>query len=302
MRDLDWIGMSDTQRGQLIAMWLLAADRKGTVPDDPTLIARLCFMSDVPDLEWFVQQGFMERDVNVTPTRQPVDANVTSDRRQHDAPETEAEETRIEAEERTRARGLATTNGTGPPGLVGVIHRTFITKGKHLMLSEHQMEFVRSLADRAGHEPDPAAWAKRYLAEAWKLRQGGQDVWARATVAAVRDLWREDASESHRSHERTTDQLQAAATPRRADARGTGRIGRRGHGHAPPAAGAGMKRLTQMERCDLLHQRRRIQERARRLAGPRCGAPIPSRKGTCCLRPLANGRCGHHQGATDGVA
>ena len=177
MRDLDWIGMSDTQRGQLIAMWLLAADRKGTVPDDPVLIARLCFMTDVPDLEWFVQQGFMERDANVTPTRQPVDANVTPDRRQHDAPETEAEETRIEAEERTRARGLATVNGTGPPGLVGVIHRAFITKGKHLMLSEHQMEFVRALADRAGHEADPDDWTRRYLNTAWKLRQAGKDVW-----------------------------------------------------------------------------------------------------------------------------
>ena len=36
---------------------------------------------------------------------------------------------------------------------------------------------VQRLADRAGHEPDPADWTRRYLNMAWSLREGGKDVW-----------------------------------------------------------------------------------------------------------------------------
>ena len=63
------------------------------------------------------------------------------------------------------------------PGLLGIIHQAFITRGKHLILSEHQMGFVRGLTARAEQEADPHDWAHRYLETAWKLRKAGKDVW-----------------------------------------------------------------------------------------------------------------------------
>ena len=39
------------------------------------------------------------------------------------------------------------------------------------------MHFVQGLAVRAGHEPDPDDWTRRYLNTAWRLREAGKDVW-----------------------------------------------------------------------------------------------------------------------------
>ena len=79
--------------------------------------------------------------------------------------------------ERAPARALATSNGHVPDGLIRTINEAFVSKGKHLMLSGHQMEFVHALAERASHESDPADWTRRYLNTAWRLREGGKDVW-----------------------------------------------------------------------------------------------------------------------------
>jgi hypothetical protein len=85
MRDPNWIALSDAQRGQLIAVWMLGADREGRIPDDPKLIQRMCFMDKAPDLNLLIAHGFL-------------DARVTPERRQGDAPE----ESRGEAEERQK--------------------------------------------------------------------------------------------------------------------------------------------------------------------------------------------------------
>lgn len=83
LRNPQWVMLTDAQRGQLVSMWILAADRDGELPDDPKLIAKLCYMDDEPDLQLFVAQGFLDAGVNVT-----------SSRRQGDAPEVEVEENR----------------------------------------------------------------------------------------------------------------------------------------------------------------------------------------------------------------
>lgn len=80
MRNLEWVMLSDAERGQLVAIWLLAADHDGVIPASPAAVQKLCHMSAEPDLEKFMDQGFIERgDI------------VTSKRRQGDAPETETE-------------------------------------------------------------------------------------------------------------------------------------------------------------------------------------------------------------------
>ena len=83
MRNPDWVALTDAQRGQLVAIWLLAADRDGVIPASRTLIRKLCFMDSDPPLEVFAEHGFIEYDVTGTSGRRHVD---------HTEAEAEAEE------------------------------------------------------------------------------------------------------------------------------------------------------------------------------------------------------------------
>jgi len=89
MRNLDWVSLTDAERGQLVAMWLLAADHNGVIPASPESIQKLCFMNDPPDINKFTDLGFIEdgwRRCGVA---------VASQRRQHDQPKAETEKNRI---------------------------------------------------------------------------------------------------------------------------------------------------------------------------------------------------------------
>jgi hypothetical protein len=99
MRNLKWLSLDDAERGQLVAMWLLAADHDGVIPASPHLIQKLCFMSDAPNLRKFIDLGFLEGGWRHT------DAALTPPRRQHDAPKAEAET------EKRRKPSCAKTNG-----------------------------------------------------------------------------------------------------------------------------------------------------------------------------------------------
>ena len=77
MRNPEWVALSDLERGQLVSMWLLAADNNGLIPDSHILIQKLCFMSSPLKLNKFKELGFICQG----------DAKVTPDRRQHDPPE-----------------------------------------------------------------------------------------------------------------------------------------------------------------------------------------------------------------------
>jgi len=84
MSNAGWAALTDAQKGQMVQIWLLAADRDGEIPDEPKVLQKLCMLDSEPNLEVFAKQGF------ITGWRQG-DVTVTSERRQHDAPETEAE-------------------------------------------------------------------------------------------------------------------------------------------------------------------------------------------------------------------
>jgi len=73
MRDPNWVALTDAQRGQLVAIWLLAADRDGVIPASPCLIQKLCYMDTEPDLQLLMEHGFIEPDANVTPPRRQRD-------------------------------------------------------------------------------------------------------------------------------------------------------------------------------------------------------------------------------------
>lgn len=90
MRDPNWVSLTDAQRGQLVAIWMLAADRNGVIPASAALIRKLCFMDSEPNLNLFIEKEFLDGcqdGVTVTPIR-----------RQVDQPEESRGETETEAE------------------------------------------------------------------------------------------------------------------------------------------------------------------------------------------------------------
>jgi len=100
-RDDKWAQLTDVERGQLISLWLLAAEDDGCIPSDPKLLRKLCMLDSDPDLQKLAALGFIDswRHVGVTST---------PGGRLDGVPEAE-EETEVEVEEKTpntRARGL----------------------------------------------------------------------------------------------------------------------------------------------------------------------------------------------------
>lgn len=96
MRCPEWVVLSDAERGQLVSIWMLAADRDGEIPADPVVVQRLCHMSSKPNIEMFIEQGFIERDANVTPTGCHDGANVTQ--------QTRLDKTRLDETRKTNGR------------------------------------------------------------------------------------------------------------------------------------------------------------------------------------------------------
>ena len=158
MRDLEWVALSDTRRGQLVAIWLLAADHDGVIPASPDLIQKLCFMSDKPDIESFINQGFIERGVSAASERRQDDANMSHQNRDRDRIETETE---TEAEKISRKRAIP----------------------KDFAISDQ----VRDWAKRNGH----AHLEERFEAfvDAAKAKGYRYKDWDAAFKTAVRDDW-----------------------------------------------------------------------------------------------------------------
>jgi hypothetical protein len=99
MHDANWVELTDAQRGQLVAIWMLAAERDGVIPASARTIQRMCHMDTEPDLQVLADKGFIELDANMAP-----------ERRQHGAPETETE---TETETEKRGAIAPATHGKG---------------------------------------------------------------------------------------------------------------------------------------------------------------------------------------------
>lgn len=74
MRNPEWVSLSDAERGQLVAIWLLAADHDGTIPASQELIQKICFMTEEPNLNKFAELGFIDGDM--TSKRRPNDVQM----------------------------------------------------------------------------------------------------------------------------------------------------------------------------------------------------------------------------------
>ena len=94
MRDAKWVSLGSHERGDLVSLWLLAADNDGWIPDDIALIQKLCYMDNPPNINKFIDLGLLD----VNPQQSGV--TVTSPRRQDDAPDTDTD---TDTEKRERA-------------------------------------------------------------------------------------------------------------------------------------------------------------------------------------------------------
>lgn len=92
MRHIGWVSLSDAQRGQLVAIWLLAADHNGVIPASPSVIKKLCHLDSEPDLNLFIEHGFIDAPQS--------DVIVASSVRQVDSPEKRREETDTETDKK----------------------------------------------------------------------------------------------------------------------------------------------------------------------------------------------------------
>lgn len=110
LRNVDWVTLSDAERGQLVSMWMLAADDDGKLPADPDVIKRLCQLEKEPDLKMFKDKGFLDFGANVTPTRRQDDAIVTPEWRQRDALDAESSDAEMQKQKKItptpRKRGV----------------------------------------------------------------------------------------------------------------------------------------------------------------------------------------------------
>jgi len=97
MRNPEWVSLSDSERGQLICLWLLAADKEGSIPNDPDVIKNLCYMTKAPNINKFMELGF------VTPDGSQDGVKMASSGSQRDQPKAEAE---AEAEKKRKEYSL----------------------------------------------------------------------------------------------------------------------------------------------------------------------------------------------------
>lgn len=90
MRNPEWLTLNDAQKGQLVSIWLLAADKKGKIPNNPEVVQRLCFLSKKPDFQLFSSLGFIEgwrqSDAKLTPERRQSDVGMTHQSQSRESP------------------------------------------------------------------------------------------------------------------------------------------------------------------------------------------------------------------------
>jgi hypothetical protein len=79
------VSLTDAERGQLVAIWLLGGDHDGVIPASPDLIQKLCYMSKSPNLNKFIELGFL------TPNGCQDGVNLASTWRQLVTPKAETE-------------------------------------------------------------------------------------------------------------------------------------------------------------------------------------------------------------------
>ena len=116
LRNPEWTMLTDAQRGQLVQLWILAADKGGVIEvpesvDMLTFIQRVCCMESEPSLEALESLGFISLDAKATSTRRQGDVTLASQSR--------VVQSSTEAEKSNRAREVCKNCGNSWPAEYG---------------------------------------------------------------------------------------------------------------------------------------------------------------------------------------
>ena len=55
----EWVSLSDSEKGQLVSLWIVAADKNGAIPDSPRVLQKICQIDQKPNLLKFIELGFI---------------------------------------------------------------------------------------------------------------------------------------------------------------------------------------------------------------------------------------------------
>jgi len=55
-----WASLSDGEKGQLVSIWIAAADNGGELPADPIVIKKVCQLDSEPDIEKLVELQLLD--------------------------------------------------------------------------------------------------------------------------------------------------------------------------------------------------------------------------------------------------
>lgn len=78
MTNPEWIMLSDSEKGVLVSLWIVCADRAGLLPADAHVLRKVAQLDEEPNLNKFIELGFFETDgrhddAKLTPSAQPDD-------------------------------------------------------------------------------------------------------------------------------------------------------------------------------------------------------------------------------------
>lgn len=100
MTNQKWAALSDSEKGQLVSLWIAAADTDGELPDSPAVLRKICQLDQEPNISKFIELGL------VTTTCQPVVNQLTTTCPQLDAPEERRGEESREEESREKKKDV----------------------------------------------------------------------------------------------------------------------------------------------------------------------------------------------------
>jgi hypothetical protein len=55
-----WATLSDAEKGQMVSIWIIAADKGGYISKDPVVIKKICQLDSTPDIEKFIELQLLD--------------------------------------------------------------------------------------------------------------------------------------------------------------------------------------------------------------------------------------------------
>ena len=95
MTNEEWVSLSDSEKGHLVSLWILGADKGGVIPDSPAVLKRMCMLDGEPNINKFIELGFLVGDM-LTSDIQVVTTSPESDQPDKSRGRVETEERRVE--------------------------------------------------------------------------------------------------------------------------------------------------------------------------------------------------------------